>query len=1244
MNRAGSAYAAIVILLSFHCKTAAASAWSESAGFRSMEVRPEPSGKTGFTLMDSKATGVGFTNVLQGDAYLTNAVAHNGSGVAIGDVDGDGWQDIYLCSLQGPNRLYRNLGNWRFEEMDIGDAACADQLSTGATFADVDGDGDLDLLVNGISAGTRLFLNDGKGKWTEVKDSGLSRTASATSLALADIDGDGDLDLYCTHYIDVMHLFDPTTRFSIIKRDGRWMVLKVNDQPTTLPRWKDRFEALPDGRVRELPEVDGLYRNDGQGHFTPIQFEPGVFMNEEGKPIPPYRDWGLSVMFRDLNGDGIPDLYICNDNASRADRVWLNSGKGTFRAIDPFSLRHTSRASMGVDFADIDRDGHDDFIVVDMLAREHEKRMTQLFKDLPDPQDRERIDARPRYGRNTLFFGRPDGSYVEAALMAGVAATDWSWCPIFIDVDLDGYEDLLVTNGFEFDLLDQDSKDELRNQGRRLTQAQLKRSNQFRPHARSQKAAFRNRRDGTFEPMSREWGFDQTGISYGMALGDLDNDGDLDVVVNNLNAVASLYRNDATAGRIAVRLKGLPPNTAGIGARLRLVGGSITQSQEMICGGRYLSGDQAMRVFAQDPNTGKPIRLEVRWRNGDQSTIANVQPNRIYEVEQGKPVVSRPLSVVSGPPASTRTQESRTNEQPFFQDVSAWIGHTHQEDSFDDWARQPLLPRRLSRLGPAVSWYDFDGDGWEDLMVTAGRGGKLAVFANDQGRNFRKLEGVAPAAADQGAVLGWPDGKGNRKLLVAVSNYELPPEQESEISVYSPASLAAPQHLPAGKASIGPIAVADIDGDGDLDLFVGGRFRPGRYPEPVSSTLWVNEEGELRLSGSLSEPFESLGLVSGVTFTDLDGDGHPDLALAVEWGPVRVFRNQHGHFEEMTAPWGFAGRTGWWTSITTGDFDGDGKLDLAVGNWGRNTIYELYRQVEPPETGIPNVTLRLFYDDWNSDGTVELIEAWRHGGNWLPVRNRFWLASGLPELASHFPTHQAFGKASVREILGPRYEKAKVVEATELESGIFLNRGSHFDWVPLPREAQLAPVFSINVGDFDGDGNEDLFLSQNFFGTASDLTRDDSGRGLWLRGNGNGTFSAMDGSISGIKVQGEQRGAALADFNHDGRVDIAVSENNAATKLYLNQRAKRGLRVVLHGPPANPDGIGTQMRVLYPGGRAGPSRSVQAGSGYWSQDGAAQVLGCAEPPVALWIRWPGGKEQTVRVEPDLWDLRVEFKQ
>jgi hypothetical protein len=935
-------------------------------------------------------------------------------------------------------------------------------------------------------------------------------------------------------------------------------------------------------------------------------------------------------MFRDLNGDGAPDLYICNDNASRADRVWINSGKGTFRAVTPLTLRHTSRASMGVDFADVNRDGYDDFIVVDMLAREHAKRMTQLFKDAPDPEDRERIDAWPRYGRNMLFFGRADGSFAEAAYMAGVAASDWSWCAIFIDVDLDGYEDLLVTNGFEYDVLDQDSQNELKSPQRRLTRDQLRRTNQFRPHARTQNVAFRNRGDGTFAPMGRDWGFDQEGVSYGMALGDLDNDGDMDVVVNNLNAVASVYRNDSPAGRIAVRLKGLPPNIQGVSARIRLVGGALTQSQEMICGGRYLSGDQAMRVFAADADAGKPMRLEVVWRNGDQSVVTNVRPNWIYEVDQTRAV--RRTITGTNPPA-----------QPFFTDASSMLGHGHTEDSFDDWTRQPLLPRRLSRLGPGVSWSDVNGDGWEDLIVTAGRGGTLGVFTNEHGQSFRRLEGFPAAAGDQGAVLGWPDGKGNRALLVAVSNYEMPPEQESQISVYSPGNWAAPRNWPAGKTAIGPMAAADIDGDGDLDLFVGGRFRPGRYPEPTSSALWLNEQGELRPNRSASQPFESIGLVSGAAFGDLDGDGHPDLALAVEWGPVRVFRNHNGRFEDMTAEWGLADRTGWWTGITMGDFDADGKLDLAVGNWGRNSIYEIYRDVGPPKGATPSPRLRLVYGQWNDDGTVEMVEAWQRGQDWLPVRSQLWFASGFPALASQFPTHQAYGKATVEQLLGPRQEKAKVLEATELASGIFLNRGSHFDWVPLPREAQMAPVFSINVGDFDGDGLEDLFLSQNFFGTPSDLSRDDGGRALWLRGSGRGTFIAADASVTGIQVHGEQRGAALADFNHDGRVDVVVSQNNAATRMYVNQRGQRGLRLALNGPSANPDSVGAQLRLQYADGRAGPCRTIQAGSGYWSQDGPVQVLGLAGPPVALWIRWPNGKEQTVRLQDQTRDIHLNFE-
>ena len=889
------------------------SAWVQGDGFRSLEVSPKGT-KPGFSLMAPSQTGVWFTNQLQGDAYLTNAVAHNGAGVALGDVDGDGWVDIYLCSLQGRNRLYRNLGNWQFEEIDAGAAACAGQFSTGAVFADVDGDGDLDLLVNGIAAGTRLFLNDGKGHFTESTNSGLSRTASGTSLALADIDGDGDLDLYCTHYIDVMHLADPTMRFGLARRGDQWEVIKVNGESARLPKWKGRFEALPDGRVRELPEVHGFYRNDGKGHFIPIQDEPGVFMDAQGKPIPPYRDWGLSVMFRDLNGDGFPDFYVCNDSAS-PDRLWINTGKGTFRAADFTVLRHTSRSSMAIDFADVDRDGHDDFIVLDMLARDHAKRMTQLARDFPDPQLAALPAEQPRYNRNTLNFGRADGSFVDAAFMAGVAATDWSWCPIFVDVDLDGYEDLLVSNGFSFDVMDQDSEEQFRKM--KLPDAQLKRARQLRPRWPTPNAAFRNRRDGTFEPMEHAWGFDHVGVSYGMAMADLDNDGDLDVVVNNLNECVSLYRNDATAGRIAVRLKGLPPNTQGIGARLQLSGGPVTQSQEMICGGRYLSCDQAIRVFASGPDLEKAQRLKVTWRSGELSAL-DVLPNRIYEVDQAsaKPRPSQPAA----PPVV-----------PYFKEVSSLLNHRHVDEGLDDWARQPMLPRRLSRLGPGLAWFDWDGDGWEDLIVTGGRSGKLAVYLNQKGQGFRLAEEISPTATAQGALVGWPDGAGHRAALVALSDYGSATGQQSALLWYSFTNRPAPQPWLTGKAALGPLAVADIDGDGDLDVFVGGRFLPGRYPEAVSSAIWLNHNGQLQLNRELSVCFESIGLVSGATFCDLDGDGAPDLALAMEWGPVRVFHNDHGRFQEITAALGLGQTSGWWTSITAGDFDGDGRI--GPGRW-----------------------------------------------------------------------------------------------------------------------------------------------------------------------------------------------------------------------------------------------------------------------------------------------------------------------
>jgi hypothetical protein len=1198
---------------------AAGLTWTEGTNARIATVSlgvVEP--RAGLTALGAELTGVTFTNELQGDLSLTNAVAHNGAGLAIGDVNGDGWPDLYFCGLQGPNRLYRNLGDWRFEEMPLVDAACPDQLSTGAAFADVDGDGDLDLLVNGIAAGTRLFLNDGGGAWTEMRESGLSQSASATSMALADVDGDGDLDLYVTHYIDVMHLADPTTRFAVARDGGQWRVTRVNGESASRPYWKDRFEVLPDGRVRELPEADALYRNDGGGRFTARQSESGTFSDAAGAPVGPYRDWGLSVMFRDLNGDGAPDLYVCNDNAS-PNRVWVNDGSGNYRAAEPGMFRHSSRSSMALDFADVDRDGHDDLLVLDMLARSHARRMRQLVRDYPDPADNERVERVPRYNRNMLFFGRADGSFAEAALMAGVATTDWSWCPVFLDIDLDGYEDLLVANGFELDVMDQDSVDAIRSM--KLNFEQRKRLRQFHPAWPTASLAFRNRRDGTFEAMNHAWGFDRVGVSCGMAVGDLDNDGDLDVAVNNLNAAASLYRNDANAGRVAVRLVGRPPNTSGIGARLRLLGGAVTQTQELMSGGRYMSCDQAMRVFAAERDLAKELQLEVTWRSGEK-TVVPVRPDTVNEVIQ---------SHTGAPEVRGRT----ANDPSWFADISAMLGHEHVEDDFDDWATQPLLPHRLSRLGPGVSWYDANGDGWDDLIVSAARGHALTVYLNENGKSFRSVKTATPTPGDLGAVVGWTDGSGQRQLLVARSNFGLAPGEPSEITVHGwedqpgSAVLTNSQGLKFGEASPGPLAMADVDGDGDLDLFVGGRFRPGRYPEAVSSAIWLNEGGQWRPSPGWSEPFVSIGLLCGASFGDLDGDGTADLALAVEWGPIRVFRNRAGRFEEMTRDWGLADRTGWWTGVTMGDFDGDGRLDLAVGNWGRNSIYEL---------NLPGA-LRIFYEAEGEGEIVRLIEAWRDGPDWFPVRPRPWLARGFPDLPQRIGTHEAYGQSTVSAIWGSRDAPMRSVEANHLESVVFLNRGTSFECRPLPREAQRAPAFAVTAGDFDGDGVEDLFLSQNFFGGGSDLTREDSGRGLWLRGIGDGTFAAVE---SGVRIPGEQRGAALADFNRDGRVDLVVAQNNGSTRLYRNERARTGLRVVLRGPAGNPDGVGTQVRVRYASGSQGPVRGIQAGSGYWSQDSAVAVLGMSEPAVALEIRWPGGREQSVQLGQDQWEVEVRY--
>ena len=1168
-----------------------------------IESRPLPqrdslsAGQTLFKKLEAADTGINYGLTWENlESRLKEFLFLNPSGgICTGDYDGDRLPDIYITSPSGGNRLYRNLGGLKFEDATQA-AGVHDETfwGTGACFVDIDNDGDLDLYACGYRCANKLYLNDGTGKFTDRASAfGLDYNGGSMMMSFADIDNDGDLDGYlATTAISP----PPGTKFRVnyVARESDGVEI-----PVVVPELREYWEILylPGDKVRrvEAGQYDHLFRNDG-GKFVDVSKAAGI----DGAYFT------LSATWFDYDQDGDPDLYVSNDYTG-PDMLYRNRGDGTFENVISDSVPHTPWFSMGSDVGDFNNDGLPDLFAADMSASSHYREKVMMgnmdnsawFLDTAEPR---------QYMRNALYLNSGTGRFYEAASLAGLSNTDWTWTPRIEDFDQDGLADLFVTNGVMRDNMNSDLT-AYANKNLKPGSPEYVKFWLEKPMRKEDNLAFRNLGNLKFESVGGDWGLQHNGVSFGAATADFDGDGDPDLVVSNAGEPVLLYRNDSSDHhRIAVQLVGRRSNLHGLGASILVTTGSGTQTRVVTSARGWLSASDTIAYIGLGTHE-RVEQLEIRWPGGTRQVFENLEADQFYTISE--PVGQSP------PP-------SRPAVEPIFVESDILAAAKHVEIPFDDFNLQPLLPNKLSQQGPGVAWGDIDGDGDDDLFLGGSRGHAGQFFLNSGSGKFVSHSSEALVAdadsEDLGALFFDCDGDGDLDLYVAHGGVEAPPAAPSyQDGLYLNDGKGTFTSAPAGtlpefRRSSTAVAAADFDRDGDLDLFVGGRLVPGQYPLAPPSSLLVNVDGKFQ-----ETLLPDLGMVTSAICSDANDDGWIDVLVTTEWGPVRFLKNEGGRLVDQTAAAGLDQHTGWWNGIAAGDIDGDGDMDYLVTNTGLNTKYKA--SSKKPEL--------IFYGDVDGSGKPHIIEAKVVDGILLPRRGFSCSRNAMPSLQAKIETFHNFATSALSELYSEtRLRSALRLEANTLENGLWINEGgARFLWAPLPRFSQIAPAFGAVLMDLDADGDLDAVLAQNSFSPQRETGRMDGGLGLALRNDGHGVFSELTPVVSGLVVPGDAKSITVSDLDDDGRPDLIFGMNSGRVTTYLNRNGTRPLRITLVAKRGNAAGIGTRVTI------GNFTREQRAGGGYLSQSTAALYFPASSEARDAIVVWPDGTRSQHQIEP-----------